>query len=186
MISRGCIVFGLSLLAPSCGGATPRAGSRREPARSTATPQPEEIWASCSAGFKPTGQPKTDLDRLTRACGPTGGMRAITPVTIAHQREHDAADRYTFYVPTAGACYRVFATGDRNVRDLDLLLHGPDGEDLSGDLTHDAYPVLPPSGPLCFDTPGLYMLEVSVFRGAGRYALQIWGNPAGIARAPKH
>jgi len=51
------------------------------------------------------------------------------------------------------------------------------------DVTHDSFPVLPPHGPICFDKPGLYLLEVSVFRGGGRYALQVWGNPAGLGKA---
>ncbi len=144
------------------------------------------VWGACYESFTPTGNAKTDLGRITRSCGPTGEMRAITPVKEASQNERDPVDRYTFYVPSAGACYRVYATGDRNIGDLDLLLRGPDGEDVAADISHDSFPVLPPHGPLCFDVPGLYMLEVSVFRGSGRYALQVWGNPAGIGKkSPK-
>jgi hypothetical protein len=102
-------------------------------------------------------------------------MHAITPVTVGEQSENDPVDRYTFYVPKAGSCYRVYAVGARSVADLDLLLRGPDGEDVVADVTHDAHPVLPPKGPICFDAPGLYLLEVSVFRGSGRYAVQVWG-----------
>jgi hypothetical protein len=103
-------------------------------------------------------------------------MHAITPVRVATQRESDPVDRYTFYVPGAGRCYRVYAVGSKGIEDLDLLLRGPDGEHVVADLTHDRYPVVPPDGPLCCDTPGLYLLEVSVFRGSGRYAVQVWGS----------
>jgi len=145
------------------------------------------VWSECYSSFSPSGAPKEDLARLTRSCGPTGGMQAVTAVQVGEQTEKDPADRFTFYVPSAGACYRVYAVGDRNVQDLDVLLRGPDGEDVTGDLSHDAFPVTPPAGPVCFDVPGLYMLEVSVFRGAGRYALQVWGNAAGLTKsaAPK-
>ncbi len=142
------------------------------------------VWSECYAAFSPSGSPKEDLARLTRSCGPTGGMQAVTSVQTAEQTEKDPADRYTFYVPASGACYRVYAVGDRNVQDLDVLLRGPDGEDVTGDLSHDAFPVTPPAGPICFDVPGLYMLEVSVFRGSGRYALQVWGNASGAAKKP--
>jgi hypothetical protein len=162
--------------APNLGAGT--GSPRKTAAHGTAAKNPERIWADCYARFKPSGDPKADLARLTRACGPIGGMRPLTPMRVAAQKERDPTDRYTFYVPVAGACYRVYAIGDRGIRDLDLLLHGPDGDELAGDLTHDAFPVLPPTGPLCFETPGLYMLEVSVFRGSGRYALQIWGTLA--------
>lgn len=101
-------------------------------------------------------------------------MRPITEVTIGEQSERAPADRYTFFVPETGACFRIFATADRNVRDLDLLLRTPDGEAIAGDVTHDSWPIVPPEGPACFEQPGIYMLEVSVFRGAGRYALQVF------------
>jgi hypothetical protein len=140
------------------------------------------VWSECYAGFTPSGNAKTDLGRITRSCGKTGGMRAITPVKIESQSERDPADRFTFYVPSAGACYRVYATGDKGVKDLDLLLRGPDGEDVVADVTHDAFPVLPPASPMCFDVPGLYLLEVSVFQGAGSYAIQVWGNPQGLVK----
>lgn len=167
-------------------------GARTFESRAT-TPPPEDgaddvsaagggTWSECYAGFAPTGNARSDLGRLTRACGPTGGMRAITAVTEATQQESDPVDRYTFFVPKAGACYRVYAVGERTVSDLDLLVRGPTGEDVAADLTNDPFPVLPPRGPLCFEVPGVYMLEVSVFRGQGKYAIQVWGNTDGLGQ----
>jgi hypothetical protein len=112
-------------------------------------------------------------------------MQAVTGVHLGEQSERDPADRFTFFVSSAGACYRVYAVGDRNVQDLDVLVRGPDGNDVAGDVSHDAHPVTPPAGPICFDVPGLYMLEISVFRGSGRYALQVWGNASGLGAGKK-
>ncbi|MBK7582134.1 MAG: hypothetical protein IPI67_18250 [Myxococcales bacterium] len=166
---------------------TPPAGGGPTPTQAgTDAANKGGVWSECYATFSPSGAPKEDLARLTRSCGATGGMQAVTAVQTAEQSEKDPADRYTFYVPNSGACYRVYAVGDRNVSDLDVLLRGPDGADVTGDVSHDAFPVTPPSGPICFDVPGLYMLEVSVFRGSGRYALQVWGNASGLGKlAPK-
>ena len=61
-------------------------------------------------------------------------------------------------------------------RELDVLIMTLDGEPVAGDITHDAWPVVPPLGPACFVEPGPYVLEVSVFRGSGRYALQVWAK----------
>ncbi|MCK6536634.1 MAG: hypothetical protein L6Q84_26985 [Polyangiaceae bacterium] len=180
----------LAFLAFGCGGQTPEplppptSGSPSAKTDDEAGPK-GGVWSECYSAFAPSGAPKEDLARLTRSCGATGGMQAVTAVHTAEQAEKDPADRFTFYVPASGACYRVYAVGDRNVQDLDVLLRGPDGEDVTGDVSHDAFPVTPPAGPICFDVPGLYMLEVSVFRGAGRYALQIWGNTAGLGKAAK-
>jgi hypothetical protein len=177
LAALGCGAQTLEPSAPPPSGA-PSAIADGEPAR------PGGVWSECYSSFSPTGTPKEDLARLTRSCGATGGMQAVTKVHTAEQSEKDPADRYTFYVPTSGACYRVYAVGDRNVQDLDVVLRGPQGEDVTGDLSHDAFPVTPPAGPICFDVAGLYMLEVSVFRGAGRYALQVWGNTSGVGKGP--
>lgn len=187
-MTRPVLPLALALLGFGCGAQTPEPSAPPPGPAPEAPPaaasKPGGVWSECYSAFSPSGSPKEDLARLTRSCGATGGMQAVTSVQTAEQSEKDPADRYTFYVPSPGACYRVYAVGDRNVLDLDVLLRGPDGEDVTGDLSHDAFPVTPPAGPICFDVPGLYMLEVSVFRGAGRYALQVWGNVSGLAKAP--
>ena len=166
------LVF-FALLHSGCARAP--ASAPTDPAASTQRPEAGD-WQRCYAGFSPTGNPKSDLAHITRSCAGTAGMRAITGVTIGEQSEREPADRYTFFVPEAGNCFRIFAIADRNVRDLDLLLRTPEGEPVAGDLTHDSWPVVPPEGPACFEQPGLYVLEVSVFSGAGRYALQVYGT----------
>jgi hypothetical protein len=165
--------FALALSVGSCFGcaASPPVATD-SPARGRAVESVD--WQRCYTGFSPSGNPKSDLERITRRCGALGGMRAITAIRLGEQSERAPADRYTFFVPEAGACFRIFATADRNVRDLDLMLRTPDGEPIAGDLTHDSWPVVPPEGPACFEQPGVYVLEVSVFSGAGRYALQVY------------
>jgi hypothetical protein len=158
----------LLLLATGCGSSAAPAHS---PDKASGNP-----WVDCYAGFAPTGNPRGDVIRLARLCGKPLGMLPVTRVVTKQQRESAGADRYSFPVPSAGSCYRIFAAGDRGISDLDLILRGPDGSTLIGDLTHDAWPILPPQEPLCFDTPGLYMLEVSVFQGSGTYAVQVWGH----------
>jgi hypothetical protein len=150
-------------------------------AASTPPPQPSEMpdpaaWRDCYAGFSPTGDARADLKKLGAACGGLGNMRPITPVTTGTQGPGNPPDRYTFFVPNAGDCFRVFAAADSDVRDLDVLIMNLDGEPVSGDITHDTWPVVPPLGPACFTEPGPYVLEVSVFRGSGRYALQVWAK----------
>jgi hypothetical protein len=134
------------------------------------------MWETCYSSFTPGGDAEGDLARLVRDCGTTGGMRAITTVKVGSQSAQDPVDRYAFQVSSSDKCYRVYATGDSAVKDLDLLLRGPSGEPVVADVTHDSWPVLPPREPVCFTEPGLYMLEVSVYRGAGKYALQVWGR----------
>jgi hypothetical protein len=170
-MQRSVWILGIALALFGCGASAPKPASPIE----TAAPATRD-WDRCYAGFSPTGNPQSDLGRITKSCGPFGRMRPITGVTFGHQSARQPADRYTFFVPDADTCFRIFATGDRNIDDLDLLLRTPEGEPITGDITHDSWPVVPPQGPACFEEPGLYLLEVSVFSGAGRYALQVWAR----------
>lgn len=163
-----------------CGPGTPE----RPPAVSAASASgdahaadaPKPAWEACYSTFGPSGNAEGDLARLVRDCGPTGGMQPITAVRTGTQSDRDPVERYTFEVPSPGKCYRVYAAADAGIQDLDLLLRGPSGAPLVADVTHDAWPVLPPREPVCFPEAGLYMLEVSVYQGSGRYALQVWGR----------
>ncbi|HEX4336241.1 MAG TPA: hypothetical protein VH062_10030 [Polyangiaceae bacterium] len=147
---------------------TPDEPSMEEPGKTA--------WETCYSSFAPSGDAEGDLTRLVRDCGTTGGMRAITKVKLGTQSSQDPVDRYAFQVPGPDKCYRIYAVGDSAVKDLDLLLRGPSGTSMVADITHDSWPVLPPREPVCISEPGLYMLEVSVYKGAGKYALQVWGR----------
>jgi hypothetical protein len=146
------------------------------PAEPTGDDAPKSRWEACYSTFAPAGDAAGDLARLVRDCGPQGGMRSVTKVRTGKQSEQDPVDRYMFSVPEAGRCYRIYAAADAAVKDLDLLVRGPSGAAVVADVTHDSWPVVPPREPVCFSEPGLYMLEVSVYKGSGRYALQIWGR----------
>ena len=182
-IARALVLAGAaSLLALGCGA--PSSGGANSPSAAVqpagTTSDPEESgrtqWESCYSTFAPSGDAEGDLTRLVRDCGPTGGMRAVTPIRLGTQSSEDPVDRYTFEVPSPGKCYRVYAAGESSIADLDLLLRGPGRDRYVADVTHDSWPVLPPREPVCFNEPGSYMLEVSVYRGSGRYALQVWGR----------
>lgn len=170
----------LALPALGCGATS---GPSRVPATTdpaAVTNDSEEVskgpWEACYSSFAPAGDAESDLTRLVRDCGPMGGMKAVTPIRFGQQSSSDPVDRYTFEVPSAGKCYRVYAAGESSIEDLDLLLRGPTRDHFVADVTHDSWPVLPPREPVCFPEPGSYMLEVSVYRGSGRYALQVWGR----------
>lgn len=176
MLDRTCLAWALPALVLGCCAPVPAPASAK-PTASPASPgaDHEDPWSDCYAHFSPSGHARRDLKALTRICGPLGGMHPLSSV-VADQTEHDHADRYTFYVDKPGRCYRVYAASDHGIRDLDLLIRDSAGTPVAADLTHDAWPVLPPDEPLCIPRAGLYMLEVSVFQGRGRYAVQVWGK----------
>jgi hypothetical protein len=131
-------------------------------------------FESCYQSFRPTGVVEQDLAQMTSLCGPPNAMKPVTPVLQGTQSQRDTLARYTFH-GEMGRCYRIFAASERDVRDLDLALLDPDKNVVGHDTNEDAFPMLNPDGPFCLTRPGVYTVLVSVEKGAGRYALQVWG-----------
>ena len=152
----------------------------RGPARSL--PSPMRVadatrgggFESCYATFRPVGDPHEDLAQMTALCGPPNQMKPVTPVLEGSQSETDPITRYTFQGET-GRCYRIFAASGNSVQDLDMAVLDPEQAVVGFDTNEDAFPILNPDGPLCLTKPGTYPVLVSVERGSGPYAIQVWG-----------
>lgn len=131
-------------------------------------------FSSCYAPFQPSGEAHQDLDQMTSLCGAPNAMKPVTGVLDGSQSEEDPIARYVFEGET-GRCYRIFAASDASIQDLDMAVLDPEQAVIGFDTNNDAFPILNPDGPLCLTRPGTYTVLVSVERGAGNYALQVWG-----------
>jgi hypothetical protein len=131
-------------------------------------------FESCYQSFHPSGTIDQDLAQMTSLCGPPNAMKPVTAVIRGSQAQHDAIARFTFR-GEMGRCYRIFAAAEKSVHDLDLAMLDPDKNVVGHDTNEDAFPMLNPDGPFCLTRPGVYTVLVSVEKGEGRYALQVWG-----------
>jgi hypothetical protein len=136
------------------------------------------VWSDCYRRFQPGDDPSADVARLGEECAAPAGMRPITPVHTGEQSDRDAAERLSFRA-RRGRCYRAFAVGAPGVRDLDVAVYDASGALVTGDVSRDRWPVVPPRGPLCATDDALYTLAIGVTRGGGAFALQIWGTGGG-------
>lgn len=132
------------------------------------------IFESCYGTFRPKGNAQEDLAQMTSLCGAPNAMKPVTAILEGKQAETDPIARYTFEGET-GRCYRIFAAADPSVQDLDMAVLDPDQAVVGFDTNEDAFPILNPDGPLCLTRPGSYTVLVSVERGQGAYAIQVWG-----------
>jgi hypothetical protein len=131
-------------------------------------------WADCYRRFQPGDDAATDLARLGQACAAPAGLRPVgLPHEGAEQGAGDPPERLVFRARRG--CYRAFAVGGPGVADLDLAFYDPEGRLAAGDVSRDRWPVVPPRGPLCVESDGVYTVAVAVARGRGDYLLQIWG-----------
>jgi hypothetical protein len=132
------------------------------------------VFESCYQGFHPTGNAERDLAQMTSLCGPPNSMKPVTGVIRGQQASKEAIARFTFR-GEMGRCYRIFSASDRGVHDMDMAMLDPDKNVVGHDTNEDAFPMLNPDGPFCLTRPGQYTVLVSVEKGAGSYALQVWG-----------
>ena len=132
------------------------------------------VFESCYQGFHPTGNVEGDLKQMTSMCGPPNSMKPVTPVITGTQGQRDPIARFTFK-GEMGRCYRIFSASERGVMDMDMAMLDPDKNVVGHDTNEDAFPMLNPDGPFCLTRPGVYTVLVSVEKGQGRYALQVWG-----------
>jgi hypothetical protein len=135
----------------------------------------DPFWSACYRSFQPSEDPVSDLDRLGFACGAPRGLAAVAPVHVGSQKADDEAERLVFRA-RKGRCYRVFAIGAAEVRDLDVSILAPDGRLVAADVSKDAWSVVPPRAPWCPEDEGPYAIDVSVADGEGSYALGVWGS----------
>jgi hypothetical protein len=132
------------------------------------------VFESCYQGFRPSGNVERDLQQMTSMCGPPNSMKPVTAVFTGTQGQRDPIARFTFK-GDMGRCYRIFSATDRGVQDMDLAMLDPEKNVVGHDTNEDAFPMLNPDGPFCLTRPGIYTVLVSVEKGTGRYALQVWG-----------
>ena len=132
-------------------------------------------WIDCYRTFQPSDDPAVDLAHLTSACAARAGMSAVTPVHIGTQGQDDPPERLAFRAHRK-RCYRAFAVGAPSVIDLDVAIFDPQGVLVTGDISRDRWPVVPPRGPLCAPKGGRYTIEIGVAQGSGEYVFQVWGS----------
>jgi len=132
------------------------------------------VFESCYQAFRPSGNADRDLNQMTHLCGPPNSMKPVSSVFQGNQSQQDPIARFTFR-GEMGRCYRIFSATDRGVRDMDLAMLDPNKNVVGHDTNEDAFPMLNPDGPFCLTRPGQYTVLVSVEKGAGHYALQVWG-----------
>lgn len=127
----------------------------------------------CHAGFEPTGNAEADLQDLTHRCGEPTSMVPHSEVLTGWQTATGDVARYTVHFDE-GRCYRAFGVGGEGVRDLDMGWHDPSGRLIARDVRPDEWAMVAPNGPTCADASGDFVLVVSVERGEGAFAVQVW------------
>ncbi len=130
-------------------------------------------WVGCIAGFRRSGRPVDDAERLGARCGQGLGMARIG----AWQGE--LRDGWTGELPLRpGDCVRLIAVGSDGVTSLALSLIDEAGRVVTRDGSDDGWPVVPPDGTTCVVTGGRYTVQATARpAGSGSFAASAWRLP---------
>jgi hypothetical protein len=130
-------------------------------------------WVRCYGNYKLSGDPLTDVTRLGMLCGPENGMRRVSDPIQGAIEAGKTVHTSTFDV-LSGECYRVFATAEATVTDLDVDVVTRHGARVASDHGEDGWSIVQPDRPFCPLSDDTYTLEVKARLGRGRFAAEIW------------
>jgi hypothetical protein len=98
--------------------------------------------------------------------------RGGSPVTDLLAGTLRTGDERSIALPVVGGgCYVALAAGMPSVRELDLRVRDPFGNERARDEARDAFPA---TGRFCASVSGRWTIEVRMFNGYGQYGLQVF------------
>lgn len=126
--------------------------------------------APCWKGFVSSGNAVGDLAELGKRC--CAGMSPLVgPVKQAFKQ----GESKSIPVPFVPGCYRIIAVGGTGLKDVDLDLKDPSGKIVAADHTpNDVFPMIHPNKELCVDAVQFLSLSITVKKGSGEVAGEVW------------
>jgi hypothetical protein len=163
----------------SAGGPT-QDGEGDDPTAPTPPVRVGGPWVRCYGNFRTSGEPLTDVTRLSLLCGPANGMRRLSKKPIEGSVEEGGPSVTEMLEAKRGECYRIFAVAEPTVADLDVTVQSSRGAAIAADHSEDSWPIVQPDRPFCPLADDRVTVEVSAHRGRGRFAAEVW-----VLRSPK-
>jgi len=135
----------------------------------TADPPGETTAPAFAIGGEGTGFLPREIRRL-HGLHAAGGT-ALQAIVLANLRTNERHD--TTFTVRGGQCYQAIAAGMPSARELDLYVFDPFGQQRARDQGHDATP----HTRFCPSVAGQWRVQLHMFNGYGRLALQVFLLP---------
>ncbi|HEY8040073.1 MAG TPA: hypothetical protein VIF15_09785 [Polyangiaceae bacterium] len=178
-----------TLLACGGGGAdtgtTPKiaapADSSFNPPPATAPESDKVTWKKDPAFAKCHNDVKTGADlvagvtAMAQGCAKAMGMHQIGTTTQDMFKNLDPAHPIPLHAE-AGHCYRVYGLSEDSLQDLDVAIVDSNNKVAAEDGSDSPDAVVLEDGEVCFTATDDVKVNVAAGNGAGKYAVQIWGN----------
>jgi hypothetical protein len=143
-----------------------------------ASEKKDPSYAACHKPYVPTAHDANivgDVTRMAKMCETATGLKKLVAKKDGKQQDQSAPQDLAFRAEK-GKCYRVYAQAESTIEDLDLALVDSEKNIAGEDTTDDSSPVVGEDSVICFSEADSALVRISVGRGGGRWAVQIWGN----------
>ncbi len=146
------------------------------PISSKATPKTERSWAACLETTKAKGvDPEREVAILANACAAVTQMKLVSKTIAGKQSDAEPPQSYPFQAE-AKRCYRVYVQADSHIENLSVAIEDSTGVPAGQDSPAGSTSIVLRDGAVCFKERDAATVVVSIGRGGGRYALQVWGD----------
>jgi hypothetical protein len=146
------------------------------PISSKAAPKIDPSWTACAETMKSKGlDPVREVAALSSACAAVTHMKLVSKTLTGKQSDADAPQSYPFQAD-ANRCYRVYAQADGRIESLNVAIVDSAGIVTGQGSSAGSTVIVLRDGAVCFKESGAATIVVSVGRGGGAYALQVWGD----------
>ena len=130
------------------------------------------LWQRCHEALSAGSDPVRDVTKLVTACGPVTGMDPTGDGLVEGAVAEGAP--VTLELPMQrGRCYRVFASADPSVSELDLEVKTSRGTVVATDHSEGRLAIALPDRPFCTSADDAATIHVRARAGSGAFALEV-------------
>ncbi len=135
----------------------------------------DPAYAKCHNDVKTGADLVAGVKAMGQACASAMGLKPLGDVTQDKYKKDDPAHSLPLHAE-AGKCYRVYGLSEDALQDLDIAIMDSAGKSCGEDGSDSPDAVVLESGMICFTVADDVKVNVAAGSGAGKYAVQIWGQ----------
>ena len=146
-----------------------------KPASDKVTWKQDPAFAKCHNDVTTGADLVAGVTAMAQGCAAVMGMHQLGQTTQGSYKNLDPAHVIPLHAES-GHCYRVYGLSEPALQDLDIAVIDSAGKSTGEDGSDSPDAVVLESGEICFTATDDVKVNVAAGSGAGKYAVEIWGN----------
>jgi hypothetical protein len=132
-------------------------------------------YAKCHNDVKTGADIAAGVAAIAAPCASMMGLKQIGTTTQDAYKNLDPAHTIPLDAQ-AGHCYRIYGLSEDALQDLDIAITDSAGKMAAEDGSDSPDAVVLEDGMVCFTVADKATINIAAGSGAGKYAVQVWGN----------